>query len=145
MHQLPPGKGCEDPVPFDQLVEAAAFDDTPGVEHIDPVDIPDRAEPVGDHQAGYPEFFQRVLNNGLGAIVERTGGFVEQEDSPLAGEGARAISSRCFCPTESPVPPSGSTVRIPIGIARISSSRAAARAVAQASSALNGDGPAIFS
>ena len=49
------------------------------------------------------------------------------------------MSSRCCCAAECPAPSADTTVRIFIGMARMSSSSAAARAAAQVSSALNWD------
>ena len=49
------------------------------------------------------------------------------------GAIARAIISRCFCPPETPPPPSEITVCMPIGISRMSSAIPAVSAASHAS------------
>src|SRR3546814_1673307 len=74
-----------------QAVMRAALDDPSGVEYADLVGLDHRRQAVRDHDRGAALFdaFERRLDLGLGAAVERAGGFVEDQDRRVLDERAR--------------------------------------------------------
>ena len=70
---------------------AAAFDDPACLEHDDLVGMHDRRQPVRDHDRGPAalDIFERALDLGLGAAVERAGRLVEDQDRRVLEQRAR--------------------------------------------------------
>ena len=66
----------------------ALLDDAAGVHHQDGVGVADGRQPVGDHEAGAVRAQRRhgLLDEHLGAGVDRAGGLVEDEDRRVGQE-----------------------------------------------------------
>jgi hypothetical protein len=65
------------------------FHDTAFIEHDDTISMFHRREPMSDDKCGATghEPFERLLHQGLGLIVERTGGFIEDENGRVLEKG----------------------------------------------------------
>ena len=68
----------------------ALLDDLARLHHQDGVGVADRREAVGDHEAGAvrAQRRHRLLDEHLGAGVDRAGGLVEDQDRRVGEEGA---------------------------------------------------------
>jgi len=84
---------CVGALQCEEFVVRAAFDDASFVQDDDAVGPSDRAEAVGDHEAGAAlhQAGKGDLESGFRERVDGAGGFVEHEDARIgqqcAGEG----------------------------------------------------------
>ena len=76
---------------LDQGVVRAGFDDAAFVHHDDAVGMAHGREAVGndEHGPSLGDVGHVALHDGLGFVVERAGGFVQDEDARIGEEGAR--------------------------------------------------------
>src|SRR3954470_9388370 len=74
-----------------ELVVRAALDDAAGVDDEDQVGVADRAQAMGDDDAGAPgeQRAERALDDALGARVDVGGRLVEDEDARIGEHRAR--------------------------------------------------------
>jgi len=70
----------------DQLLVASRLRNLAALQHDDPIGIADRAEAMGDHDAGDGKPLERGGDDRLVLIVERARRFVEQQDARHAGD-----------------------------------------------------------
>ncbi len=68
--------------------------DPPVAHHEDLVTIANRAEPVGDDDAGASPAPEIVVNRLFDDRIQRRGGLVEDDHGRIARQRSRAISSR---------------------------------------------------
>src|SRR5208337_4846803 len=68
------------PVPVQQLVVTPTFDHTPFLQDDDLIAIADRAEPMGDDQAGTLSLVQMLKNSIFSVRVQGAGDLVEDQD-----------------------------------------------------------------
>src|SRR6185369_7522908 len=85
-----------------QLLVSPSLDDAALLQDQDLIGTEDRAQAMGDDQAGPPhqERLQRTLDEGLGARIEGRGGLVQDEEARVAQDGS-AMARRCFSPPDS--------------------------------------------
>ena len=76
---------------LDQGVVRAGFDDAAFVHHDDAVGMAHGREAVGndEHAAALADVRHVALHDGLRFVVERAGGFVQDEDAGVGEQGAR--------------------------------------------------------
>src|SRR5579872_1507545 len=75
-------KGSITPGLFDQLIMAAVFDNVPGLDGDDPVGMAHRRQAMGDdeHRSARGDLAHVTLDDVLALVVERAGGFIENQD-----------------------------------------------------------------
>src|SRR4029077_19644684 len=73
------GRG-DPPAPLEQLLVGARLDDAAGLHHVDAVGVDDRAQAMGDDDAGGLQPLEAAADDLLGAVVEGAGGLVEEDD-----------------------------------------------------------------
>lgn len=86
---------------LDQGVVGAGLHDAPHVHDDDPVGMAHGGQTVGndEHGAALADVLHVALDDGLRLVVERAGGFVQDEDAGLVNR-ARAMAMRWRCPPE---------------------------------------------
>ena len=69
----------------------AAFHNPPGFDHVDAVRLAHGGQAVGDDDGGAvaADHVQRTLDRGLGFVVHRAGGLVQDQDGRVFQNGAR--------------------------------------------------------
>src|SRR3990172_1157530 len=83
-------------VAVEQLLMRSALDDLPLPDHQHLVGVADRAQAVGDDEAGPPlhQPQQRLLDSGLGAGVHAAGGLVQDQDARIGQDRPRSEERR---------------------------------------------------
>ena len=81
LRTLSSGQFCEQALFLHQLAVGPVLDDLAALYDQDAVGVLDRGETMGYHDPGGAHGFQRLCDDGLGLVVEGTGGFVENDDA----------------------------------------------------------------
>lgn len=76
-----------------QLCIGATLHQLAACHHVDLIGPLDRAEPMGDHNPCGPKLLQVAGYHRLGMVIERAGGFVEDQEARPACHGARMDQS----------------------------------------------------
>lgn len=78
------------PVRADQLVVRAIFDDAAVLDGNDAIGAPNRGEPMSDNEnrALFANPPHVLLDDAFAFVIERAGGFVENQNARIANQGA---------------------------------------------------------
>ena len=73
-----------------QFLVRAVLDQLPSIDDIDPMRRTDRAQPMGndDDRAAFADLRHVLLNDRFGFIVQRAGGFIENENARVGHQRA---------------------------------------------------------
>ena len=69
------------PLVLHQGLAVALFHNLPLVQHHDLIGLTDGAEAMSDHDARNGKGFEALCHDGLGVVIEGTGGLIENEDA----------------------------------------------------------------
>ena len=84
--RLNPPEGRVQAARLDELVVGAGLAQPARLQHVDPIGVPDGAQPVGDHERRPPlrDRLQRALDRRLGLVVDRARRLVQDQDRRVA-------------------------------------------------------------